>query len=272
MEIILEKKDEKITSVQKWIKICKELHEEYSNKTGNRLFFRGHSKYNDNSHKLIPHIARYKKKYKKEKRLKIEKELLHRFTRHYYNYDTATLSDWQILFIAQHYGLPTRLLDLTSNPLAALFFAVEKDKNQSKESAVFAVIGKKLEGQLFVYHDVLKDIKENKDPLDNNNTINGVRVIYPCHSTQRIKAQKGLFLFYGDPFKKLENLYKENLDDKYKVDIESVYKYPIPKGFRKTIKKELAQLGINHQTLFPDDLDKLTESLLWSQFELPNIK
>ena len=62
------------------------------------------------------------------------------------------------------------------------------------------------------------------------------------------------------------------IDDKYKVDIESVYKYPIPKGFRKTIKKELAQLGINHQTLFPDDLDKLTESLLWSQFELPNIK
>ena len=43
--------------------------------------------------------------------------------------------DWECLALAQHYGLPTRLVDWTKNPLVALFFAAES--NPDEDGAVY---------------------------------------------------------------------------------------------------------------------------------------
>lgn len=91
-------------------------------KKQNKLFFRGQlTKYEN----MNPTIARNKENLNKE----------HQFFEQYQKKDK---SDFQNLAYQQHNGGLTRILDMTTDPLVALFFAV--NNNERADSSVFVFI------------------------------------------------------------------------------------------------------------------------------------
>lgn len=87
-----------------------------------RFIFRGHS--NHEKYKVIPGILRYSVlQYSPLVEYNILSNFIIDSCRYLRDVPTGDILSW--LEIAQHFGVPTRLLDFTSNPLVALYFACE---------------------------------------------------------------------------------------------------------------------------------------------------
>ena len=102
----------KVTSVSDFIKKIVSLNKE--KEAGCEIFYRGHA---DESWKLKPFIFR------KPNGVDIEHQLFRDMVAHTPQSFSGCKSALDYLVQMQHYELPTRLLDVTMNPLVALFFA-----------------------------------------------------------------------------------------------------------------------------------------------------
>ncbi len=102
--------------------------------TEDRVLFRGQRQ----DFKLIPKVGRIRPP---GKVLETELELLGDFKRlslPFLKRDPG--NDWDWLALAQHHGLPTRLLDWTLNPLAALWFTVRRPSEKDSPGVVWVFV------------------------------------------------------------------------------------------------------------------------------------
>ena len=157
--------------------------------------------------------------------------------------------EWDWLAMAQHHGLATRLLDWTSNPLVALWFAVREEPREAEPAVVF-VFGP--EANDFANRAVQPYV------------VPKTKFFRPSHLNQRIVVQQGWFSVHhfsakSDRFSTLGRVpaYKERID-----------RVLIPGGCFASLRTELNCVGINDATMFPD-LDGLSRYLNWEVFGDP---
>lgn len=152
-------------------------------------------------------------------------------------------SRWDLLALAQHHGLPTRLLDWSSNPLVALWFAVEKPPEASEPAAVWAY---RASDEDFV------------DQTTGPSSIPRTMIFRPRHHDGRIVAQAGWFSIH----KHSNSTGRFSTFERLKEQRPKLRKFVIQAQFFPAIRDDLSRCGITRATLFPD-LAGLCEYLTW---------
>jgi hypothetical protein len=160
-------------------------------------------------------------------------------------------TEWDWLAVAQHHGLATPLLDWTTNPLVALWFAVTEPARTDTGTH-------RIPGAVWVLNPRKGDFAD-PDSGAAPYAVTRTTVFRPKHVTRRIVAQSGWFTVHAydpksDRFATLEETGKSR---------PRLEKIQVPGADFSFIRDELGRLGISHASMFPD-LDGLCRDILWN--------
>ena len=164
-------------------------------------------------------------------------------TRHPKTPELSDLPSW--ISLMQHFGLPTRLLDWTASPLAALFFALESEADD--DSAVWGLVPSRLNAEFSGRDEIFVLAGSEARPLllaglEKGSPVDKVLAVMGQDIDIRMTVQQGAFTLHGTGVP---------LNERPEAT-EYLAKFVIPRSEREKLKEELWFLGIRRSSLFPD--------------------
>jgi hypothetical protein len=175
----------------------------------------------------------------------IEEDLIESFISNAVRYlkkEPKNKLEWMIQ--AQHHGVPTRLLDWSSNPLKALYFAVENPHHDNTDGSIY-----------FLSPSSWSPSPKNVD-VESGLVL---KAFFPVNINDRVAAQEGCFTLFPLP-KSLNEFVPIQDGFSPHTDLINLVKVKILKDAKPDIREQLAKLGVNDSTMFPD-LDGVSKSI-----------
>lgn len=275
-------RDENPYTISEYLEKIREAKSKLTAASGERnakFFYRGQNfklsaeDIKEGKKELVPSLFRPLKSMQSSEKLKAMSTIVTKKQQTYFNEEpyliqeamrlfpsafSACKNDIDKLTVAQHYGIPTRLLDVTGNALVALYFAVQGDMEDDGVVYVFSasiddfrhasLLGQSGELNIECFH------KEMHKRFMSKICSKHPFLIFPTFRTQRQAAQDGVFYFFGNEIK--TGQMHEFTSNEYK-------RIEIPKGSKRNLLRQLKdECNIHHGTLFPESLDGSKDKLV----------
>lgn len=166
-------------------------------------------------------------------------------------------TEWGFLFIMQHYGVPTRLLDWSENAFLALYFAlsVAAAKEFPTDAAVWVLDPASWNVETFPGMDSPgKALHAEDSSLNNyspgrelNNMSEGAAAMYALYNNPRITAQRGVFTVFGREKKSMDDLFEQG-----DFPDGTLTRLRLPQAALSDLNDQVRILGFRESMIYPD--------------------